>query len=158
AELQTLVTLHGPPSLSGKGFAMLETGLSTTLDAAAAGFHLALRDDNPEVLHDWRKRVKDHLYHCRLLSPLWPEMLQPRAVLLNRLAEALGDRNDLTTLSAALPPLPDPMRERVQGAIAAQHASLAQIALPLGARLFSEPPGARARHWRALWHIWQAEA
>ena len=33
--------------------------------------------------HDWRKRVKDHWYHCRLLKYLWPEPMRTGRVHLN---------------------------------------------------------------------------
>ena len=46
----------------------------------------------PEIFHDWRKRVKDHWYHSRLLQGFWPAGIRPHRKAVKELSELLGRR------------------------------------------------------------------
>ncbi len=59
---------------------------------------LAQDDPRPENYHDWRKRVKDHWYHVRLLESLWTEVLEAREASLKNLETWLGDDHNLVVL------------------------------------------------------------
>ena len=49
-------------------------------------------------LHDWRKRVKDHWYHVRLLAGLWPDVMTSFEWTLKDLETKLGDHHNLEVL------------------------------------------------------------
>jgi hypothetical protein len=53
-------------------------------------------------LLEWRKSVKYHWYHTRLLAPLWDQALAARADAANTLGELLGLHHDLAVLRATL--------------------------------------------------------
>src|SRR5581483_1114457 len=104
-----------------------------------------LREPGAENFHEWRKRVKNLLYHVELLEPLWPEQMCALARDLDALAELLGDDHDLHMLrqtaikrsvnvdfeaeSAELFSLIDPRQDELR-----------TKALKLGKRIFREKP------------------
>lgn len=147
-------------SLTGSSDEVLHAGLSITLRRARSANRVALRADSAVALHDFRKRVKDHLYHARLLTPLWPELMHPHAEAAEALSEALGKMNDIAVFVEALAPLDLPAAEREAALSLAhvRHDQLALAALPLAARLFAGRPEDLADRWCALWEIWMAEA
>lgn len=54
-----------------------------------------------EVLHEWRKQVKHHRFHCEAVAALWPQLLR-RARALDGLGETLGRHHDLEVLAQEL--------------------------------------------------------
>ena len=52
-----------------------------------------------ELLHEWRKRVKDLWYHAKLLEEAWPPVLQALGDEAHALADHLGDDHDLGVLA-----------------------------------------------------------
>lgn len=119
-----------------------------------------VRGEDPEVVHAWRKRVKDLWYHQRLLAPIWPDVVGAQAEAAHRLSELLGDDHDLAVL-----------RDRVRAGdlavevdddpIAAladrRRAELAADALRLGDRIYAESPRRFERRMRAYLRAWQDE-
>jgi CHAD domain-containing protein len=102
---------------------------------------------NPEDtrFHTWRRRVKDHWYHMRLLEDLGAQA-KARARGLKRLETWLGDDHNLVLLRAAI--LSAPARfgdERttalVLGCIAKYTTALRRRALKSGERTFASTPG-----------------
>lgn len=144
--------------ITGQGFAVLEPGLRLGWKLARHGAAFARRHRTPAALHEWRKRVKDHGYHARLLAPVWPEMMAPHAGALALLGELLGDRHDLELVKAALAgsPLAEEPRARIAACIAAQAERLEDQAFALGARVLVDRPKVLARRWRRWWTIAEA--
>ncbi|MCW8127752.1 CHAD domain-containing protein [Microbulbifer halophilus] len=62
----------------------------------------AFEEETPEQFHEYRKRVKDHWYHTRLLEDKYAEALGGRRKPLKKLASALGDWRDLQLLRRRL--------------------------------------------------------
>ena len=62
----------------------------------------AREDPTAEAMHEWRKRVKYHSYHLRLLEPVWPAMLKAQVGAAKRLEELLGDHHDLDVFMQTL--------------------------------------------------------
>ena len=62
----------------------------------------AQKNDTAAEFHEYRKRVKDHWYHTRLLEQKYPRALRGRRKPLKELAQALGDWRDLTLLCELL--------------------------------------------------------
>ena len=55
-----------------------------------------------EDFHEWRKRVKYHWYHCRLLKNLYKPLMKARRDEAKHLADLLGDDHDLSMLDLLL--------------------------------------------------------
>jgi CHAD domain-containing protein len=139
------------------------SGESVTLAALLSGFERVLREGrregraavlsgDPERLHEWRKLVKHHTHHLRLLRLAWPEVMEVRQEAAEALGAALGDHHDLHML---LGQLDDAERERLDPLIAARAARLEAKARQLGGRVFADPKGA-ARQISAWWAGWPA--
>lgn len=160
ADLSTARTTLKGLVLHGAGPEVLQAGLTRTLLQAQTALHVALGDASPAAVHEFRKRVKDHLYHARLLTPLWPAMMLPHATAAEELGETLGLMNDIAVFRDALAALDIPADERAEAEVLARvrHDRLSLVALPLAARLFAGRPEDVAERWCAWWAIWRAEA
>jgi CHAD domain-containing protein len=96
--------------------------------------------------HAWRRRVKDHWYHMRLLEAVHPHV-RMRIQRLKKLEHWLGDDHNLvllrTTLLEARSTLGDERATAVVlGCIENYEATLRTRALTLGERLFASKPRA----------------
>lgn len=145
--------------IRGKGFDTPRRGLEATFAAARAGLRTVRRTPTDEALHDWRKRVKDHLYQIRLITPVWPELMAAREVVADELGEILGRHHDLSVLRSHVGGLALPAEElaALDAAAEAAQAGLLARALPLGARLFAGRPSEMAALWAAWWKVWRTE-
>ena len=109
----------------------------------------ALRHPRADALHEWRKQVKHHRYHCEVVASYWPHLLH-RAASLDRLAETLGRHHDLEVLRQELSRHPQRFGEPMIVLRAARRVGREQErgtarALRAGAKLFGNPP----RQWFA---------
>lgn len=113
-------------------------------------------------LHEWRKRVKYLRYQMRILSPLWPAVLDDVTEELVTLSELLGVDHDLADLRRNLEDNPD-LCLRIEGPIAmfrlidAYRTELEVQSFSIGARIYTEKPSAFAKRMSGYWDIWQAE-
>ncbi|MHC4938777.1 MAG: CHAD domain-containing protein [Planctomycetota bacterium] len=91
---------------------------------------------SPDAVHEWRKRVKDHWYHMRLLADICRAVAAPRRDPLDDLQEKLGLSNDLVILRHALDDavLIDRIGER--------RAALVRESIALGEQLYEAKPRA----------------
>ncbi|WP_413874485.1 CHAD domain-containing protein [Albidovulum sp.] len=139
--------------IAGDGFGALGPGIERGWTAAQKAMRGARSNPGPEALHLWRRRMKDHWYHARLLQPIWPEAMAHHMAAAETLGELLGDARDLARLAAALADLPGGAEIR----IAAEHeeARLLADAGALGRRFLSEPAAGLGRRWRGWWEIWR---
>src|SRR4030095_9789335 len=137
-------------------------GFEQTYRQARRAMAQAYDSPTTEHFHEWRKGVKYHWYHTRLLRPLWTKALGARAEAADALGEMLGDHHDLAVLRATLL---EELHEadgrqqvdRLVELILRRRAELEAEAKPLGERLCAEK--ARqigARHVR-YWDAWQEE-
>ncbi len=161
-ELRALTQEMQHWKLSGKGFGLLANGLRRTYSDGVRDLARAERDASDELLHEWRKRVKDHWYHCQLLSPCWPDALESRADQLKQVADALGDDHDLAMMAQLMEREPDlfgapETREQLQRCIQQRREQLQQRALRLGRRLYAEGAKALVTRMAAYWCIARAE-
>lgn len=146
--------------VSGRGFAALEPGIAKTWGRARKAMKRFACAPSDEAVHEWRKRVKYHWYHCRILSPTHPRSLARRAHQTRDLSEMLGDHHDITVLerfleTAAdvpgdvnLPAFLDLARQRQE--------SLREQALSFGSDLFGDPAKATLPKWSQWWKNWRA--
>lgn len=111
-----------------------------------------------ERLHELRKRVKYHRYHCRLMEASWEAPLATREKEAHALTDLLGEHHDLSGLNHLL--LGDPANfggpepvEKFLRCSGARCAELELHALDLGARLYAEKPKHLSRRMRRYWEI-----
>jgi CHAD domain-containing protein len=119
--------------------------------------------DDPELFHDWRKRVKYLWHQSEILGPAWPSQLEQQAEALHTLSGYLGDDHDLAELNRVIrleshrfigdSSLPTLLRliERRRAVLQAQ-------ARPLGRRLYVEKPRAFVARMEGYWRIWEQES
>jgi CHAD domain-containing protein len=149
----------------------LGPGLIRILRKAQAAAGAALQEPSALNYHELRKLMKYHWYHTRLLTPVWPEMMEPRAAELSRLADVLGLHHDICVFEERLRNLPAGTGHgadynadynkatRALGKLAGKRrVKLERESAPLTQRLLAQQPDALADHWQALWRIWRAGA
>lgn len=56
-----------------EGFDAIADGFIKTYKRGRKAFPKAYEKPSTENFHEWRKRVKYHWYHCRLLRRIWPD-------------------------------------------------------------------------------------
>lgn len=118
------------------------------------------RWDAAEALHEWRKRVKAHAQHLRILAPVWPEAVGPQVDAARALAEDLGRHHDLAELVRALGDDAlghHPTRVALIDLAHARQAAIEATALAAGARILAEKSKPMAARHRALYKLWKAE-
>ncbi len=141
-------------------FAAVVAGVEKTYGRGRAAMRAARKQPTVARYHEWRKRVKYHWYHTRLLRDLWKPVMGVREDQLKMLADHLGDTHDLANLAETLRASADPLKNRdeleaVLGEIelaVGEHLAPAQ---PLGKLLFAEKPKYLARRLRKYWNAWQ---
>ncbi|MFA9461332.1 CHAD domain-containing protein [Thiohalorhabdus methylotrophus] len=149
--------------LPGRGFEPLAEGLEISYGRGRDLWKRMREDPGPGLLHEWRKRVKDHWYHLRLVVDAWPEGLAAREAALDHLSDLLGDDHDLAVLRDSLregPALPETMGspEAVDHLLAGRQRELQREALALGRRVYAEKPKAFRKRAGRYWAAWLAEA
>ena len=144
--------------LRGKALNPLEDGLATTWEKAKKRERQALRDPGPETIHEWRKRVKDHWYQARLLSPIWPEMMGPHADTADAIGEWLGEHHDIAVFLGRLQaePLSGPDRDTLTALARNRQEKLEKKAHEAATRLFAGTDRALLDRWGSWWKVWQA--
>ncbi|WP_165910122.1 CHAD domain-containing protein [Rhodovulum bhavnagarense] len=147
--------------LTEKGFGAIRAGMEKTFDRARKARRLAADATDQRAIHDWRKRVKYHWYHTRLLAPLAPNKMDRRADRAKELSEILGDHHDLAVLDdfiATADGLPgDPaLWSAFRDHIATRQRLLDQEAQGLGLRLFASPTKELGKRWSRWWKRWRA--
>jgi hypothetical protein len=152
----------GDWSLEAEGFDAVAGGLRKTYGRARNRMLEARDQAADELLHEWRKRVKYHRYHMKLLHDIWPAMVEAREKECHRLTDYLGDDHDLVVLRDTLLREPDrfgdPQTLRyLLGLIRWRRAELQAAAMPLGMRLFAETPDALSERFAGVWRARLAE-
>lgn len=147
--------------LSEPAVAHMSGGLAKTYKRARNRHRDAVAKPEPERLHEWRKRVKYHWYHCRLLKEAWPEGLKPRTDALDRLADLLGDDHDLVVLAAELgdaeEEFPEASLRFARELIMRRSRDLRDKAFSDAPKLFVETPEALARRFEGYWALATAQ-
>jgi CHAD domain-containing protein len=147
-------------TLDARDFDAVGPGLRKTYARGRRAMHRACAHPADGRFHEWRKRVKYHWYHVRLLRDLWPRPMRARRRELKVLAERLGGEHDLSVLRATVRGDPDdfspgPELEAFLRCLARRQSDLRTAAEPLGRRVFAEKPKAFTRRIAAYWHAWR---
>ena len=80
----------------------IEKGVASTYGRALVAKDAACEKATPKRYHEWRKQVKYHWNHARLLQRMWPQVMKGYSQELKRVAIALGEHHDLAVLTAKL--------------------------------------------------------
>lgn len=148
--------------LENEGFQAIAPGLENTYRRGRKAMAAAQKSARPEDFHDWRKRVKDHWYHVRLLENLWTEVMQAHEASLKNLETWLGDDHNLVVLCAKLGNEPekygDEKSVQLFLTLAGQHQKeLRENSISLGERVFEEKPKQFTQKMSNLWHAWRQQ-
>jgi len=148
--------------LDSGGFAAIEKGLLRTYRRARKAMHASYDIPTPERFHEWRKRVKYHWYHLRLLREVWPAPMKTLAAETKQLADLLGDDHDLAVLHRMLVHERDAFGEpgeidALLGLAARRQDQLRDEALTRGWRLFTGKPSDFRDRLHACWHAAECE-
>jgi CHAD domain-containing protein len=147
--------------LGEKGFNAVQGGLTKTYARGCTAMTEAYQNPSTETFHEWRKRVKYHWYHMRLLRSIWPGPMQARCEAADGLSDALGNDHDLSVLRETLLERPadfggEETIQAVLGLTAQRQVELRARAKRLGARLYAEQPKRFAKRLRGYWNAWQS--
>ncbi len=140
----------------GDAIDVLRAGYARTYRRGAERWSDATGDPSSHVWHQWRKRVKYHRHQVELLQAAWEPVMLQREDLLHDLTDLLGEDHDLAELRSALVEehalsLDDDLRASYVGLLDARRTQLQHRALPLGARLYVEPPEQHCDRVFAWW-------
>jgi CHAD domain-containing protein len=146
--------------LKTDGFTALEPGLKKTFRAGKKSFRELKKDGSREKFHEWRKRVKDHWYHVRLLENLWSEVMKGYEQTLKELEDDLGEDLNMAILrdhilSAFGPQGEGRAVDQVVKAIDESRKELRERALAIGRRVYAEKTRQFIRQMRQLWDAWR---
>lgn len=148
--------------LSQDGFDALGPGLEQTVRRGRKALRAARKGQDAVAYHDFRKRVKDHWYHLRLLESVWTEIMQAHEASLKELETRLGDDHNLVVLSEMLSDRPEEYggKSTVQLFLAAtdlHQKELREQAISLGERVYAEKPKRFVETIALLWKAWQQQ-
>ena len=148
--------------IDADGFLAVKGGLAKTYRRGRKGLRNTYGEPSAENFHEWRKRVKYHWYHARLLRRIWPDMLQVHRRATDQLSDVLGDDHDLVVLRQTLLEHPDRFGgesdlQPLIGLIDRHRAELQTLARPLGEHVFSEKPEQLASRFGSYWETWKAK-
>jgi CHAD domain-containing protein len=106
-------------------------------------------------LHTWRRRLKDHWYHMRLVEGL-NGYVHPRVRRLKRLQDWLGEHHNLALLRSAILEQPRQFGEArivalILGCIDKRQATLRRRATRRGRQLFSRKPSSFRKQINRWW-------
>lgn len=146
--------------LDRAGFDAVEGGLVRTYGRARDAMARAEATRAAEDLHQWRKRVKYHWYHMRLLSGAQSEPITAREQSADRLSDLLGDHHDLEAFAPRLDAtgLREEARLVFRGLLTQEAARLEEEAFTLGAALFAPKPKRLVKDLRPAVTTWYAGA
>jgi CHAD domain-containing protein len=140
--------------VSTEGYDAVAGGLRKSYKRARNRMDEAYEDPEFERFHEWRKRVKYHRYHCRLLREVWVGPMKARRAEVKELSDVIGDANDLSEFVLAMreedlftPTVRDALEEVCLG----RRAELHRQGRPLGERLFAESPDRLVDRIGAYW-------
>jgi CHAD domain-containing protein len=142
--------------LSADGFRAIAPGLKDSVRRARSGMVAAWLHPTAANHHSWRRHVKNHWFHVRLLEARCGNRLQPYQRQLEALDGALGEYHNLVLLHEVL--VSDSTLSRKEVArclriVERYQQALRRNAQVLGMRVYNEKP---RRFVRRVKHLWDA--
>jgi hypothetical protein len=140
--------------LTHDGFEAIAPGFEHAFRRGVAALALAESAPTAAAFHDFRKRVKDHLYHVRLLQDVWPGVLDAYQHVLKDLETSLGDDHNLDVLGQTLAAESPQEGRALSPAIEKRQAELRDRALKEGRSIYGVKPKYLKKSMNALWDLW----
>jgi CHAD domain-containing protein len=141
------------------GWAAIQPGLQESYSYGREAYKMALHENPPKNLHEWRKHVQDLWHQLRLLHPIQPERLQAAAGEMKMLSQYLGDDHDLVILSQFVARHCARRHAREVTAlnelIDLRQKELRSAAFALGSRFYAEKPPSFCRRLENYWSAWK---
>ncbi len=137
-----------------EGFDAVAGGLGKSYRRARNRMAEAYEDPDTERFHEWRKRIKYHRYHTRLLRSIWIGPMKARRSELKVLSDVIGDEHDLAVFLDTMHEeelFAPATREILDGVITDRRSQLRRQGRPIGERLFAEPPDTLVARMRQYW-------
>jgi len=143
-------------SLIAHGDPPLAPGLRKSYGAARRGMKTLAGSGDPQLSHEWRKQVKYHWQHMRLLRSLAPHFARDRLRTAGRLGDVLGEQHDLDLLTHMLEGdgLAGETAKRIAQLARHRAARLARRSAKLGVQLFDQKPSVYMKAWDDIWARW----
>lgn len=144
--------------ISGRGFSAIEPGLEDSYRRARRMMIHAWSKPRPSRFHSWRRCVKDHWFHVRLLEGRCGDHLLAHQRRIEALDGVLGEYHNVILLRNVLVKDTALRREEVAHClrvVARYRRVLRRHAETLGVRVFSEQP---RRFVRRVHQLWRAAA
>ncbi len=144
------------------GFAALAPGLEATFRGGRKALERVRKHPSPENYHEWRKRVKDHWYHVRLLEKYWTGAMQAYEKSLKDLETWLGEDHNLVVLRETVLAEPELFGSAPDIAFFVKltgryHKELRANAVALGRHIYGEKPRQFIQRLRRLWEASDAQ-
>ena len=138
------------------GYEAVAGGLRKSYRRARNRMEDAYEEPEFERFHEWRKRIKYHRYHTRLLRRVWVDPMKERRSQLKRLSDVIGDENDLAEFAMLMHDeelFESEERETLDRLIRGKRSELHRRGRPLGERLFAESPDRLVERIGAYWEV-----
>jgi CHAD domain-containing protein len=129
--------------IATEGYDAVAGGLRKSYRRARNRMADAYEDPEFERFHEWRKRIKYHRYHSRLLRRVWVGPMKERRAQLKRLSDVIGDENDLAEFAMVMHDeelFAPETRDTLDRIVGGRRSELHRQGRPLGERLFAEDP------------------
>lgn len=134
-------------------------GMCKTYARARLAMKAACDSPVPEAFHRWRKPVKYHGYHMRILCEAWPTVVRARRNEVDALGDLLGEHHDLSVLRAWVLNEQEPLANQegltsFTKLVDERSAQIEEACQSLGDRLFAEKPKHLQRRFSAYLDAW----
>lgn len=136
------------------GYDAVAGGLRKSYKRARNRMPEAYEDPEFEAFHEWRKRIKYHRYHTRLLRSIWVGPMKARRAELKTLSDIIGDENDLAEFAMMMHDedlFSADTCDVLDAVIRGRRAELHRRGRPLGERLFAEDPDRLVARFGQYW-------
>jgi CHAD domain-containing protein len=144
--------------IATEGYDAVAGGLRKSYKRARNRMAEAYDEPAFERFHEWRKRIKYHRYHTRLLRRVWVGPMKQRRAELKDLSDIIGYENDLAEFATTMHDeelFTSETRAALDEVITAKRAEFHRRGRPLGERLFAEPPDRLVDRIGAYWEATQ---
>lgn len=145
--------IEGLP-IATEGFDAVAGGLRKSYRRARERMAEAYEDPDAERFHEWRKRIKYHRYHTRLLRSVWVGPMKARRSELKTLSDVIGDEHDLAVFLDTMHEedlFAPATRRTLDEVIMDRRSHLQRRGRPVGERLFAESPDRLVARLREYW-------
>jgi CHAD domain-containing protein len=140
--------------IATEGYDAVAGGLRKSYKRARNRMGEAYEEPAFERFHEWRKRIKYHRYHTRLLRRVWVGPMKRRRAELKELSDIIGYENDLAEFEMMMHDeelFAFETREILNDIVAAKRSEFHRQGRPLGERLFAEDPDQLVDRFGAYW-------